>query len=132
MYRSCAKCGRMHPSGQRCTVGRVYINTDERRLRSQYSWTKKSQEIRERANYLCEVCRDKGIITYENIEVHHITKVKDDKSLLLDNDNLIALCTEHHKLADENKIDKDYLLSLAKKRETEIDTFSETAYQSHI
>lgn len=119
MYRSCARCGRMHPTGQRCTVGRVYTSTDERRLRSQYQWTKKSQEIRERANYLCEVCKDKGIITYDNIEVHHITKVRDDKSRLLDNDNLICLCEEHHKQADRNEINKDYLEELARQRESD-------------
>lgn len=74
-------------------------------------------EIRDRAQYLCEVCRDQGTYTYKDIEVHHIAKVKDQPEKLLDNDNLICLCVEHHKLADDGKIDSEYLTRLAKARE---------------
>ena len=77
----------------------------------------KSQEIRERAHHLCEVCKDQGIFTYEDLEVHHIIKIKDDQSRVLDNDNLICLCQEHHKQADNNEIDVDYLRRLAQVRE---------------
>lgn len=117
MYKSCSKCGKIHPSNYKCSSKRVYQDTDERKLRSQYAWTKKSEEIRDRANHLCEVCRDKGIITYKDIEVHHIVKVKDDSSLLLDNFNLVCLCQEHHKKADKGEIDSDYLIELAMNRE---------------
>ena len=92
MYKSCSRCGKIHPSDHKCTVGREYTGGNERKLRSTYAWTLKSQEIRERANHLCEVCRDQNIYTYNNIEVHHIEKVKDDESLLLDDNNLICLC----------------------------------------
>ena len=119
MYKSCSRCGKIHDSNFKCNVGKVYIKDNEHKLRSTNKWTQKSLEIRERANYLCEVCRDEGKITYENLEVHHITKVRDDESLLLDNYNLICLCQEHHKQADKCMIDKDYLLSLAKRREDE-------------
>ena len=120
MFKSCSRCGKIHATGYMCNVGRLYTSQgDERKLRSQYSWTKKSEEIRERANHLCEVCRDKGIITFKDIEVHHIVKVKDDKSKLLDNENLICLCQEHHKQADNGEIDRDYLLELARQRECE-------------
>ena len=117
MFKSCSRCGKIHDTKYKCNVGRIYAETDERKLRSQYSWTKKSEEIREKANHLCEVCRDQGIYTYNNIEVHHIVKVKDDRSLLLDNENLICLCQEHHKLADAHAIDPVYLRELASKRE---------------
>ena len=117
MYKACSRCGRIHQSNTICPKSRVYSGGDERKLRSSYSWTEKSKEIREKALYLCEVCRDEGNINYNNVEVHHITKIKDDESLLLDNYNLICLCKEHHLLADNNQIDKDYLISLAKKRE---------------
>ena len=92
-------------------------------MRSTYRWTLKSKEIREKANYLCEVCRAEGVYTYDNLEVHHIVKVKDDNDLLLDNYNLICLCQEHHKQADENSagggrgLSPDYLRELAKQRE---------------
>lgn len=117
MYKSCSKCGKMHPFNYKCNVGKVYQGGSERRLRSTNKWTLKSQEIRENANYLCEVCRDNNIITYKDLEVHHITKVKDDESLLLDNYNLVCLCQEHHKQADKGEIDTDYLRKLAKARE---------------
>lgn len=118
MYKSCSKCGKIHDTSFKCNAKRIYKPIDdERKLRSKYSWTKKSEEIRESANHLCEVCRDNGTYTYDNLEVHHIVKVKDDKSRLLDNENLICLCQEHHKQADKGEIDSDYLKELARKRE---------------
>lgn len=121
MYKSCARCGKIHSSTYVCNVNRVrrkYVETEERKLRSTSKWTEKSKEIRERANYLCEVCRDEGKFTYKNLEVHHITKLSEDSSLLLDNNNLICLCIEHHKKADDGDIDKNYLMRLAKERES--------------
>ena len=119
MMKSCSKCGKIHDANYKCLAAkRTYKAIDnERALRSKYVWTKKSEEIRDRANYLCEVCRANGILTYNNLEVHHITKVIDDEALLLDNDNLICLCQEHHKLADKGEIDANYLRELAAKRE---------------
>ena len=118
MFKSCSKCGKIHDTKFKCNAGQdILKNREERKLRSQYVWTQKSEEIRERANHLCEVCRDEGKITYDDIEVHHIIKVRQDASLLLDNYNLVCLCQEHHKQADKGKIDVDYLFLLAKKRE---------------
>lgn len=77
----------------------------------------KSKEVREKAQWLCEVCRDHGKYVYENVEVHHIIKVKDEPSLLLDNMNLVCLCQECHKKADDGLIDADYLRQLAEARE---------------
>lgn len=120
MYKACARCGKMHPHGYQCSVGatkRVYASTEERKQRSTYAWTLKSQEIRDRAHYLCEVCLAEGRINYKDIEVHHIVKIKDDRAGLLDNDNLICLCQEHHKKADKNEIAASYLKELARFRE---------------
>ncbi len=55
--------------------------------------------------------------TYEGVEVHHITKIRDDAGLLLDDSNLIVLCEEHHKQADEGLLDADYLRKLAEQRD---------------
>ena len=117
MYKSCSRCGKIHDSNFKCNHGRVYIRDREHKLRSTNKWTKKSLEIRERANYLCEVCRDEGKITYEGLEVHHIDKLREDETKLLDDRNLICLCAYHHKLADENAISKDYLRKLALARD---------------
>ena len=118
MYKSCSRCGKIHDTRYKCNVGKIYQDTEERKLRSKYSWTKKSTEIREKANYLCEICRDQGIINYDSVEVHHIVKVRDDKSKVLDDYNLLCLCPEHHRQADAHEIDIDYMLRLAKQRES--------------
>ena len=120
MYKACSRCGRIHPQNYKCNVGRIYQGGEERKLRSGYDWTQKSLAIREKANNLCEVCRDKGIYTYNDIEVHHIVKVREDASKLLDDYNLIALCVEHHKQADEGKLDVNYLKGLVEKRENSL------------
>ena len=120
MYKSCSRCGKIHDYNYDCTVGkqkRIYDRTEDRRLRSTNAWTQKSKEIREHAHYLCEVCRDCGMLTYESIEVHHIIKVKNNKELLLDNYNLVCLCQEHHRQADSGLIPVEYLQDLARQRE---------------
>lgn len=117
ILKACSRCGKLHPYNYKCKKGIVYSGGEERELRSKNKWTKKSIEIRERANYLCEVCRDEGIWTYDDVEVHHIRKIKDAPELYLDNENLICLCQKHHKEADKGKIDMNYLIALAIKRE---------------
>ena len=118
MYKACSRCGKLHPAGYRCTKGRQYKGGEERDLRSTYDWKQKRTEIKEKANYLCEVCRDKGLLTYKGLEVHHIEKLADNSDLLCDNDNLVVLCVMHHKQADAGELDKEYLRELARRRET--------------
>ncbi len=117
MMKSCSRCGKIHPANYKCNVNRTYSGGAERELRAKNVWHKKSEQIRERADYLCEVCRDQGEITYQNLEVHHIEKLKDREDLLLEDLNLICLCQFHHKQADRGEIDKDYLKRLASERE---------------
>lgn len=88
-------------------------------MRNTHAWHTKAEQIKKDSKYLCSVCKEKGIYNYNDLEVHHIIKIRDDKSKLLDNYNLICLCVYHHKLADKGKIKADYLLNLAKKREEE-------------
>ena len=120
VWKCCSRCGKIHTQGFTCHAGkRIYRGGSERALRSTYKWTEKSKDIRDKAHYLCEVCKAEGRLTYEGVEVHHITKVKDNTDLLLDDYNLICLCTAHHHAADHNQIDKEYLLSLARQREND-------------
>ena len=120
MYRSCSKCGNIHPYNYKCNVGKVYRGGEERKLRNTYAWHSKARQIKEKSNYLCAICKDQGIYTYDNLEVHHISKVKDDPSLLLEDYNLITLCAWHHKLADMGEINKNYLLNLVYDREKQL------------
>mgnify|MGYP002514959409 CR=1 FL=1 len=112
--KSCSKCGRIHPRGFKCNAGRTYKKTNESALRSRWAWTQKAKQIKADAMGLCEVCRAQGIYNYDGLEVHHITKLKEDPNGLLDDDNLIALCVYHHKQADAGEIEADYLRSLAR------------------
>ena len=116
---TCPRCGRIHPRGYKCTVGRTKPKTytyEETKLRNKSVWVNKSKQIRADAGYLCEVCKDKGIYNYRDLSVHHIEKIRDRKDLWLEDDNLICLCKDHHRLAEAGLIDKEYLRMLAKKR----------------
>jgi 5-methylcytosine-specific restriction endonuclease McrA len=117
MLKACSRCGKIHPYSYQCTKGKVYRGGEERKLRSSYQWKKKSEDIRQKAGYLCEYCKTENRYTYRNLEVHHIEKVREDPSLLLDDYNLICLCTECHKKADAGTLDADFLRELARKRE---------------
>lgn len=115
--KSCSKCGKIHPRGFKCSASRLYIKTNDDKLRSKYAWTKKAKQIKNDANGLCEVCKAQGVYTYDNLEVHHITKLRDDPNGLLEDDNLICLCVYHHKQADAGEISADYLKRLVKVRQ---------------
>lgn len=117
MYRACSRCGKIHPANVQCSKGREYRGGEERRLRSSWAWNKKSREIRDKAQHLCEVCREQGRYIHDGLEVHHIEKVSEHPDRLLDDLNCICLCVEHHKEADAGHISKGYLYTLAYKRE---------------
>lgn len=122
MYKSCSRCGKIHDTKYKCNHNRPKIDyskygtTEEKKLRNTKAWANKSIEVREQAKYLCEVCRDKGIYNYNDLEVHHITKLRENKEGLLEDSNLICLCVKHHKQADRGQLDKGYLRALALKR----------------
>lgn len=117
MYKACSRCGKIHSYNYKCNKGKVYKHNEIDKLRNTKRWARKSVEIREASKYLCSVCLDEGLYNYKDVEIHHIIKLQDEPERLLDNYNLICLCKYHHKLADNNKLDKDYLFKLAKERE---------------
>ena len=117
MLKSCSKCGRIHDYNFKCTGGGL-PETKEQALRKGSKWTYKSREIRERSLYLCAVCKDNNTANASDaVEVHHIRKLKDYPNGLLEDDNLVCLCTYHHKQADNGEIDADYLRKLAQDRD---------------
>lgn len=119
MYKACSKCGKIHDVNYKCHHDQMHKNEIERKQRSRYVWTVKSKQIREKANYLCEVCRDQNIYTYTSLEVHHIESLKQNKDKFLDDYNLVCLCQKHHKMAENGLIDVEYLKNLAYRRENE-------------
>lgn len=119
---SCRKCGKIHPRGVKCIIG-GYSNlykkdTKANSFRSSGEWKTKRNDIKSRSNNICAVCLDKGKINYKNLEIHHIEKIEDSYESRLDDNNLICLCSECHHKADAGEIDKVYLKSLVKKRDS--------------
>lgn len=118
MFKACSRCGKIHDTKHRCNHNRTYQGGQEREQRNTYAWAQKAIEIKQKAQYLCEVCRDRNErYTYDGLEVHHIIKLRDYPQGLLDDFNLVCLCVRHHKEADKGKINKEYLQNLARGRE---------------
>ncbi len=122
MLKACSRCGRIHAAGQ-CQIkyapsGKKYDRSlnDAYSFRQKAKWKRKSVQIRQDAQYLCEVCRDKGKLVYQFLSVHHITSLAEDPSLGFEDSNLICLCSHCHELAEAGMIDKDYLRKLAEIR----------------
>ena len=121
MYKSCSKCGKIHDDKYKCRVNttRKYdkdYNAEDRKIRRSRKWTETAIKIKEDSKYLCAVCLKENIYNYNNLEVHHIIKIRNDSSKAFDPYNLICLCQRHHKEADNNKISIEYLQELAKER----------------
>ena len=114
--KACSVCGKIHSADIKCVRKDARMDR-EHKLRQTNKWHTKSLEIRERSHWLCAVCLAQGIINAGALEVHHITKLRDNPEGLLDDENLIALCIPHHKEADDGLIDADYLRQLAKQRD---------------
>lgn len=119
MLKLCSQCGQLHDfnSGP-CQAGRTKKDTEAVRFRNTSRWQRKRKEIRERDKRLCQVCligayNTQRMYTYENIEVNHIVPIKEDINKALDNDNLISLCSPHHKMADKGQIPRAVLVALA-------------------
>lgn len=119
MYKSCSKCGMIHDTKYKCRVykkDRSNYDYEEAKLRNSYKWHKKAEQIKKDSKYLCSICYQENKYNYQELEVHHIIKIREDKTKLLDDYNLVCLCRRHHRLADSGMIDKDTLLKLAKLR----------------
>ena len=105
MLRTCNRCGKIYNDKVGCNCKRIYYgerkHTEADKIRALSKWHKKAEEIKAKANYLCEICRDKKRFTYDNLETHHIVPINEDSSKAFDNYNLICLCADHHKKAEK-------------------------------
>ena len=118
MNKSCRYCGRTHPIGERCALApKKWERTRRgssaaRSFRSTNAWTQKAIHIKQRDRYLCRVCLAEGKLTVDGLEAHHIVPIEEDYDLRLDDDNLITLCSGHHKQADSGQIPREALRAL--------------------
>ena len=119
MLKSCKYCGRIHDSKYDCGMKPVVHNrrTDYDRFRNTAKWQQKREEIKQRDNYLCQVCirnlhNTSRRYNSEGISVHHAHKLNDAYDKRLDDDNLITLCEYHHKMADDGTIKLSEILDI--------------------
>lgn len=124
-FVTCKNCG-VVKRGHQCPHRKSRQKSGDRqsdKFRKTKAWTNKSVEIRQRDKYLCQVClrnlyNTLSFLNYKTVEVHHITPIEEDYNKRLDNDNLISLCSYHHKMADKGEIPKDVLYGIVKEIET--------------
>lgn len=109
---SCPYCGRIHPKGQ-CEIKktwRTHRATEATEVHHSRQWTVKSLEVRERDGGVCQYClRVENHIVKDGLSVHHIVPLEEDISKKFDDDNLITLCSKHHKAADDGRLDVEML-----------------------
>ena len=120
MLKSCKYCGRVHDSSIECESAAKFKKmlaeksrgTIPKKLRGTYSWTQKSVHIRERDGNLCLCCKANLIgtdrtLNSQGLSVHHIVPLEEDKGGLLDDGNLITVCSAHHELCEDGTISRD-------------------------
>lgn len=108
MLKSCKYCNRVHKSDYDCGMRPVKIQKKDSaadRFRNTSAWQQKREEIKQRDNYLCQICirnlyGTKKILNNINISVHHAEKIEKNYEKRLDNDNLLTVCEMHHKMCD--------------------------------
>ena len=119
MYKTCKMCG-VVDIDHVCPHKRSRKKSGDRdsdRFRKTKQWTNKSLEIRQRDKFLCQVClrnlyNTLDCLNFKTVEVHHITSINEDYNRRLDNDNLISLCSYHHKMADKGQIPREELYKI--------------------
>lgn len=122
MKKSCQYCGRIHDKKYDCGKRPKkdysrYKRTEAESRRYSHAFRIKSEQIKERSHYLCAYCLHNNTLTYDGLETHHIIKLRDRPDLLLDDSNLICLCIQHHKQADDGRINAELLRELARRRD---------------
>ena len=115
MLRSCAACGRIHDSRETCAARRrlPLPKKEQQAFRSTDAWTRKSLAVRQRDLGLCRVCLEEGVLTWKELSVHHIVPLTEDFDRRLDEDNLITLCSRHHRMAERGELPRQQLAALA-------------------
>lgn len=127
MLKACKYCGKVHDTHYDC--GRKPIRPRGRAadsksyyFRRSDVWTKKSQEIRERDGYLCQICIRKLYNTlrqfnYDTLSVHHIIPINEEYEKRLDNDNLLTVCRMHHEMCEDGTVSRQEQLDIAREQE---------------
>lgn len=129
MLKTCPTCGKIVDAHHVCPRARdsrskyykeYHQSHENRRFRSSKSWQRKRAEIRERDIGLDQAAlhgldpdHPEPYINTENLSVHHIVPLDADRSLALDDYNLITLGQHTHELAEAGKIPAEALKRIA-------------------
>ena len=95
---------------------------DATQFRNSPKWQKKRRKIKERDNYLCQICireiyGTKRKYNHENLQVHHAIPINTNEDLKLDDNNLITLCSMHHAMCDRGEIQYGEVKEIIKQQE---------------
>lgn len=112
MLRACPVCGRIHDASRKCRAKRAPRLSAADRFRNTKEWQDARDEARERDMNMCVVCRSKGIVTVDDLSVHHIVPLEEDYELRAELENLATVCGEHHREAERGDISRDFLRDL--------------------
>ncbi len=112
--KACKYCGRVHAVDFQCSAKpkRTKEPTQITKLRTCRRWDRTRQQAYERDHFLCRVCFAQGRFTADGLEAHHITPLVEAPELAYDLDNIITLCSRHHKAADRGNIHRTVLREL--------------------
>lgn len=111
--KSCKYCGKIHDEDYICNKKPIKKEKkkidDIVRFRNSIQWQKKRTKIRERDNYLCQICIRElyGTIrkyNHSDLQVHHAIPINSSEELKLYDSNLITLCSMHHAMCDKGTI----------------------------
>ncbi len=125
MLKSCQYCQKIHDSRYDCGKKPPKMNKRSANDRFRYTsaWQQKRRDIRERDRYLCQVCIRKLYGTTrqfnsESLSVHHANKLNDAYDRRLDDSNLLTLCEQHHRMADDGTIPKEQILAIIEEQQS--------------
>ena len=99
---SCSVCGRVHAKDYICAIKkRRKLDRVDTGVYNRSKWRTVRWQVLEECNYIClyTLYKENKIVKAEC--VHHIVEVLEDNELAYDEDNLIALTNEKHKLIHE-------------------------------
>lgn len=111
MLKSCKYCMRIHDTKYDCgkKPKKIQQRTEHDAFRNTAEWQRTREKIKERDNYLCQICIRGlyGTIRQANcrkLSVHHAEKLEYSYEKRTDENNLITLCEQHHKMCDSGEI----------------------------
>jgi hypothetical protein len=124
MLKSCKYCGRIHDSKYDCGKKPQFKKRDTNKDRFRWTkvWQRKREEIKQRDNYLCQICIRNLYDThdqynYNDLSVHHAIPLEEDFERRLDNKILLTICDPHHEMAESGEIPREIILEIIGEQE---------------